>query len=59
MYSRQDLLEGIQVLLDKNAHYSPVLHVKQWPLRPRMTRYVEPMRQAAQEIRQALAETAH
>jgi hypothetical protein len=36
-----------------------VLHVKQWPLRPLMTCYVGPMLQAAQEIRQALAEAAH
>jgi len=34
----------------------PVLHVKQWPLRAQMTRYVEPMLQAAQEIRRVLAE---
>ena len=26
MYSRQELLEGIQALLDKNAQYSPMLH---------------------------------
>lgn len=26
MYSRQDLLEGMQALLDKNAQYSPMLH---------------------------------
>lgn len=33
----------------------PVLHVKQWPLRPQMTRYARPMHQAVQEIRRALA----
>ena len=33
----------------------PVLHVKQWPLRPLMTRYVEPMTRAAQEIRQVMS----
>ncbi len=26
MYSRQELLEGVQALLDKNAQYSPMLH---------------------------------
>jgi hypothetical protein len=31
------------------------VHIKQWPLRPQMTRYVGPMYQAAQEIRRALA----
>ena len=28
MYSRQELLEGVQALLDKNAQYSPMLHFK-------------------------------
>ncbi|MBN2147202.1 MAG: hypothetical protein JW726_07425 [Anaerolineales bacterium] len=28
MYSRQELLEGMQSLLDKNAQYSPMLHFK-------------------------------
>jgi len=26
MYSRQELLEGMQAMLDKNAQYSPMLH---------------------------------
>jgi hypothetical protein len=28
----------------------PIVHVKQWPLRPRATRYAEPMARAQQEI---------
>lgn len=34
----------------------PIVHVKQWPLGPRMIRYTEPMQNAAQEIRAALKE---
>ena len=30
----------------------PIVHVKQWPLKPRMVRYTEPMQRAQQEIRQ-------
>jgi len=36
----------------------PVLHIKQWPLQPQMTRYREPMLHAAQEIRHVLAGTS-
>ena len=32
----------------------PIVHVKQWPLRPRAIRYAEPMARAQQEIRQLL-----
>lgn len=32
----------------------PVVHVKQWPLRPRMRRYVEPMQRAKEQVRAAL-----
>lgn len=37
----------------------PVLHVKQWPLRPQMTRYKEPMLQAAEEIRHVLGASSN
>jgi hypothetical protein len=30
----------------------PIVHVKQWPLKPRMVRYTEPMQRAALEIQQ-------
>ena len=26
IYSRQDLLDGMRAILDKNAQYSPMLH---------------------------------
>jgi hypothetical protein len=32
----------------------PIVHVRQWPLRPRAMRYAEPMARAQQEIRQLL-----
>jgi hypothetical protein len=32
----------------------PILHVKQWPLKARMVRFKEPMRQAQQQVRTAL-----
>ena len=32
----------------------PIVHVKQWPLKPRMVRYTEPMRRARHEIRQLI-----
>jgi hypothetical protein len=30
----------------------PIVHVRQWPLKPRMVRYTEPMERAALEIQQ-------
>jgi hypothetical protein len=30
----------------------PIVHVKSWPLKPRMVRYTEPMERAALEIQQ-------
>jgi len=33
----------------------PIVHVKQWPLKARMVRYVEPMQRAEQHIRATLA----
>ena len=44
-----------QLLHHRGIPAVPVLHIKQWPLRPQMTRYVGPMYQAAQEICRALA----
>jgi hypothetical protein len=32
----------------------PIVHVKSWPLKPRMVRYTEPMERAQQEIRQLI-----
>jgi len=32
----------------------PIVHVKQWPLKPRMVRYTKPMQRAQQEIRQLM-----
>ena len=32
----------------------PIVHVKQWPLNPRMVRYTEPMQRAQQEIRRLI-----
>jgi hypothetical protein len=32
----------------------PIVHVKQWPLKAKMTRYVEPMRRAQQNVRASL-----
>lgn len=32
----------------------PILHVKQWPLKPRMVRYTEPMEMAKRHVRAAL-----
>jgi hypothetical protein len=32
----------------------PVVHVKQWPLKPRMVRYTEPMERARHQIRQLI-----
>jgi hypothetical protein len=32
----------------------PIVHVKQWPLKARMVRFKEPMRQAQQQVRTAL-----
>jgi len=32
----------------------PIVHVKQWPLKPRMVRYTEPMQRAQHEIRQLI-----
>ena len=32
----------------------PIVHAKQWPLKPRMARYTEPMQNAGQQIQEAL-----
>jgi len=32
----------------------PIVHVKQWPLKPRMVKYAEPMQRAKQHVRAAL-----
>jgi hypothetical protein len=32
----------------------PIVHVRQWPLKPRMVRYTEPMERAQQEIQQLM-----
>ena len=32
----------------------PIVHVKQWPLKPKMVKYTEPMQRAALEIRQLI-----
>ena len=32
----------------------PVVHVKQWPLKPRMVRYTEPMQRARQQVQAVL-----
>jgi hypothetical protein len=35
----------------------PIVHIKQWPLKPSFARYAEPMESAKCEVRKALSES--
>jgi hypothetical protein len=46
-----------QLFNHHGIHLIPILHVKQWPLKARTGRYIEPMESAKCEVRKALSTT--